>query len=270
MNVYFNKGQLDFDLSQNYTFEGMGEVKGIDSADLDKDGDIDIVLGDHNGDSRGDRVLFNNGSGWMVDSGQSIGRDITWDVLVRDLNYDGAPDYISINRYGFEPTRVHFNNGSGFFATSVDVPDALDDSYDIKCFARDSRTYCFIANSEGVSRRQNRMLVFDSTGKIVVNKGFGRVGAETKGMCLVDMNSDGILDVVAGNYNGDSLVYYLSPGTDGLLNFTGSKSLFVVGQTTAIACADFSADGLTDSVVGFERLDGQKHEYRFVQQESSR
>ena len=85
MNIYFNKGNLDFDLSQNYTFPGMGEVKGIDSADLDKDGDMDIILGDHNGESRGDRVLFNNGLGWMIDSEQSIGWDITWDVFAIDL-----------------------------------------------------------------------------------------------------------------------------------------------------------------------------------------
>ena len=270
MNVYLNKGNLDFDLSQKYTFEGMGEVKGIDSADLDKDGDMDMILGDHNGESRGDRVLFNNGSGRVVDSGQSIGWDITWDVFVIDLNHDGAPDYISINRYAFEPTRVHFNNGSGFFATAFNVPNALDDSYDIKCFARGSHSYCFIANSEGSTRRQNRMIVFDVAGTLIVNKGFGRVGAETKSMCLVDMNLDGILDLVAGNYNGDSLVYYLAPGTSGLLDFAGSKSLFAIEGTTAIGCADFNADGLTDFVVGIERPGGQKNEYRLVLQESSR
>ena len=117
---------------------------------------------------------------------------------------------------------MHINNGSGFFTTTFDVPDALDDSYDIKCFARGSESYCFIANSEGTTGRQNRMLVFNAAGGLIVNKGFGHVGAETKGMCLVDMNSDGILDLAAGNYNGDSLVYYLAPGTSGLLDFAGA------------------------------------------------
>lgn len=267
MNVYFNRGGLDFDLVQNYTFIGMGEVKGIANADLDKDGDIDIILGDHNGDSRGDRVLFNDGSGWMVDSGQSIGLDVTVDLFAIDLNHDNAPDYISINRYAGEPTRVHFNNGSGFFTTTVDVPDAMDDSDDIQCFAYGENSYCFIANAEGTTKRLNRMLVFDANGTIIVNKGFGTAGAETKGFCLADLNADNYLDLVSANFGLDSLVNYLAPGPGGLLDLAGSQTLFTVLGTTFIGCADFNGDGTTDFVLGFWLPGVQQNEYRLILQE---
>jgi hypothetical protein len=245
----------------------MGEVKGIANADLDKDGDIDIILGDHNGDSRGDRVLFNDGSGWMVDSGQSIGWDVTVDLFAIDLNHDNAPDYISINRYAGEPTRVHFNNGSGFFTTTVDVPDAMDDSDDIQCFAYGENSYCFIANAEGTTKRLNRMLVFDANGTIIVNKGFGTAGAETKGFCLADLNADNYLDLVSANFGLDSLVNYLAPGPGGLLDLAGSQTLFTVLGTTFIGCADFNGDGTTDFVLGFWLPGVQQNEYRLILQE---
>ncbi len=266
INIYFNYGDLRFNQVQNFTFEGMGEVKGIASADLDNDGDVDIILGDHNGENRGDRILLNNGYGKMIDSGQSIGWDITWDVFITDINRDGAQDYISINRYAQQPSRVHLNNGSGFFQTTYDIPDALDDSYDIKGFAKGDYTYFFIANSEGKNRRQNRMLVFDGAGKLVVDKRFGQVGAETKDMCLVDLNSDGLPDLVTGNYNWGSIVYYSKLDSSGLLNFENSMPLFSIERTSAIGYADFNGDGLVDFIVGIEDRNGDFCQYYLLLQ----
>lgn len=250
LNVYFNYGGFRFAQVQNYTFEGMGEVKGIASADLNNDGYIDIILGDHNGTNRGDRILFNDGTGRMVDSGQSIGWDITWDVFATDINRDGAIDYVSVNRYGHEPSRVHLNNGRGFFETTYDIPDAFDDSMDVKCLAYGNYTYCFIANSEGKNKRQNRILVFDDAGKLIDDRRFGQVGAETKDMCLVDLNSDGLPDLVTANYNGPSMVYLSYLESNGLLSFEKSMPLFSIDRTTSIGCGDFNGDGLIDFIVG--------------------
>ena len=268
LNVYINYGQLRFARSQNYIFEGMDEVKGIASEDIDFDGDIDIILGDHNGDNRGDRILFNDGSGKMVDSGQSIGWDITWDVFIIDVDRDGDFDYISVNRYALEPSRVHFNNGTGFFKEVYDIPNAFDDSMDIKCFTNNNYTYCFIANSEYKNKRQNRILIFDESGDLKINKGFGRIGAETKGLCLVDMNLDGTLDLITGNYNGDSLVYLSKPEENGLLNFDESTPLFSIPKTTFIGCNDFNGDGLIDLIIGVNPVnENVKEKYYLLLQE---
>ncbi len=249
LNIYFNCGQLRFALAQNYTFEGMGEVKGIATADFDNDGDMDIVLGDHNGDSRGDRILLNDGSGKMIDSGQSIGWDITWDVFAIDINRDGATDYISVNSYGYEPTRIHFNNGAGVFDITSDIPDTFDDSYDVKCIANDDYTYCFIANSEGQDKRQNRMFVFDKTGELTDDRHFGEVGAETKDLRLVDINKDGLFDLVTANLHTGAVSYISSFDELGVLELR-EVLIFHIPEMTAIACEDFNADGRYDFVVG--------------------
>jgi hypothetical protein len=256
LNIYFNYGGLQFAHVQNYTFEGMGEVKGIASADLDNDGDIDIVLGVFNGENHGDRILFNDGSGRMVDSGQSINFDTTWKVFAIDINRDSATDFISVNRYAKEPARVNLNNGSGLFETTDDIPDTLDDSYDVKCYVHGNYTYCFIANSMGEHNRKNRILVFDKKGKVIDDKRFGEFNDETKDLCLVDLNSDGLLDIVAGNYNFGSRVYFAKPDSNGILTFEKSTTLFSIERTSQIGCDDFNGDGLIDFVVGIESANG--------------
>jgi hypothetical protein len=267
MNVYFNYGGLRFKQVQNFVFPGMGEVKGIACADLNRDRYSDIILGDHNGESRGDRVLFNDGAGRLIDSGQSISWDITWDVFSIDLNRDGAPDYISINRYAKEPSRVHLNNGKGFFTKTFDIPDALDDSYDIKCFAKGDYTYCFIGNSEDLRGRLNRFLIFDKIGELITNKGFGELNAGTDAMCLVDLNAEGNLELIAGNYNGNSLAYFFKPDARGILDFERSIPLFVIPQTTSIGCGDLNGDGLIDLVIGAQDRQNAIMEYRLLLQQ---
>jgi len=256
MNLYDNMGGLRFAWSQNYVFPGMGEVKGIASADLNHDGHMDIILGVHNGSSMGDRILFNDGTGNLVDTNQAINRDITMDVFAIDLNQDGAPDYISVSRYAESPARLNFNNGAGIFEHTIDVPDSLDDSYKIKCFLHSGHTYCFIVNSEGSTEtgvrkgRQNRELVFDKTGALILDKKFGRIGAETKDLCIVDINSDGNPDLIAGNYFGESYAYLASLSSSDLLNFDEVVPLFAIPRTGQIGCADFNEDGAIDMVVG--------------------
>lgn len=269
LNIYFNLGNLQFALVQNYVFPGMGEVKGITSTDLNLDKHIDIILGDHNGDSRGDRILMNDGNGQMVDTLQSINWDVTWDVFAIDINRDGAPDYVSVNRYAEKPSKINFNNGSGKFSKTIELPDSLDDSYDVKCFAQPDYTYCFIANSEGTEKRSNRILIFDKQGVLIEDRKFGEVGSETKDLCLVDINSDGILDLITGNYNYDSSAFIAELGTNGILGFGKVIPLFSIEMTTAIGCADFNNDGLLDLIVGVVSRDGTRTQYKLILQQPS-
>lgn len=252
LNIYLNQGDLAFVHNQRYVHDGYLEYKGVAAADLDNDGDIDLIVGEHNSViDRGDRVLLNDGTGWMVDTGQSIGDDITWDIYAIDINQDHAPDYISVNRYAYEPTRLHLNDGQGYFPTSIDIPDAYDNSMDVKCFAHNDYTYCFIANAEGDIQRMNKRLVFDQNGQLIVNDAFGQAGPETKEFCLVDLNYDSLLDLVSANYNWGSIVNF-SYNDNGLLQMAPSIPLFSLVGTSAIGCSDFNGDGIIDFVVGVQ------------------
>ena len=264
MNIYLNRGNLRFAWSQVYSFRGMLELKGVGIADLNKDGFADVVVGSHNGDNRGDRVLLNDGQGNLIDTRQSLNADVTWDIAMVDVNQDGASDFISVNRYAESAQKLNLNNGEGRFLPPVLLPDSVDDSADIKCFTQGSYSYCFVANSWGFSKegdylgrdRYNREFVFNEKGELVQDISFGEPYAETKDFCLVDFNGDGNLDLVSGNANGPVVMNLSTPSEDGLLLFGPDIPLFQIGHVSAIGCADFNGDGLVDFVVGDQQDSG--------------
>lgn len=108
--------------------------------DLDDDGDLDLVLGGCCGgvasyaDNRQglllpfNRVLFNDGRGQFVDSGQLLGRQGTSGLALGDVDDDGDLDYVEanssavINVQGLsernQPNRVWLNDGAGTFSDS--------------------------------------------------------------------------------------------------------------------------------------------------------
>ena len=236
----------------------MVEDKGVAIADLNRDGYNDVIFGDYGG---GYYVVFNDGTGKMVASDQTVDPGTAWSPFIIDINRDGAPDYLSVNRQGqdgtLQPAKIHINDGDGFFKMASDIPDSADDSYQILCEQGDKNTLCFIANSEGDLHRPNRLLDFDTKGNLLANRGFGQIGAETKSMCLADINRDGTPDIVAGNYNGGSTVNIIK-NNQGTLELTDSPVyLFDIESTSNIGCADFNNDGLIDFIVGAE---SQGHE----------
>jgi len=256
LNIYLNQGNFRFLWLQNYTFEGMVELKGVAIADLNYDEHNDIVFGDYGG---GYYVLFNDGTGRMVDSGQPVDPGSAWTPLIIDINRDGSADYLSANRKSqnkpAEPARIHINNGKGYFEVIMDIPNSNDNSFWIACESSNNNTLCFIANSEGDLHRPNRVLEFDSHGNLTRNSGFGTIGAETKTICIIDMNQDGSRDLVVGNYNGGAQVYFIK-NENGTLNFSDtSTDLFDIDAITSMGCADFDGNGLSDFIVGVESQD---------------
>jgi hypothetical protein len=93
------------------------------AADLDNDGDIDIVqVG-----TEGDRILFNNGSGEFSEGGKIVPDGfLTVGVTVADFNRDGLLDLYLVKRDDIQKGRqappgsdlVYLNQGKGRFAVS--------------------------------------------------------------------------------------------------------------------------------------------------------
>lgn len=252
VNVYLNTQEGSFIWSQAILVPEVNEVKGIDAADVDRDGDDDLVFGGHNGiPDRGDRIYLNDGSGYFHDSGQRIGEDVTWDTIFGDMNGDGNTDYVSINRYREHPAKIHTNDGTGRFDIAVDIPTTqTDDSHDVKLADLNIDGLLDIVLASSLDPEDN------STSKVFLNRGglsleltddgIGDPNCETKGVEIIDVTNDGYADIVLGNYNIENMIYR----NDGTGDFEKMAVGIPANATTAIAAADVNADGFVDVVIG--------------------
>lgn len=126
--VWFNQGNLLFqDSGQSlkvHPYLGTFPTKAIEIADMDGDGDLDIVNGAMC------QVWFNDGTGLFKSGSQFIGLDVATAIEAGDLDGDGDVDLVVVN-----PGKgifVYRNDGTGTFdyatrqALAVPEPDAME------------------------------------------------------------------------------------------------------------------------------------------------
>ena len=94
-------------------------------ADLDGDGDPDLVLANRDGGANA--IQWNDGGGFERVSGYGTGSDETRGVAVGDVDGDGVLDIVTAN-IG-ESNGVYFGDGSGGFERSLPFGRDDDESY---------------------------------------------------------------------------------------------------------------------------------------------
>ncbi|MGI9202393.1 MAG: FG-GAP repeat domain-containing protein [Woeseiaceae bacterium] len=233
-------------------------------ADLDRDGDLDIVVSNDNPDRS--LVYLNAGDG-RFSEGSTFGQPQwnTRNVSATDINDDMLPDIIVANRGPLEgpsPNYICLNLGDGRFqtdcrqfsdesATTITPYDVNgDDLMDLVVPHRDGgQSHIYL----GQSREGNR---FEA-------KPFGPPQSAIRATAVVDFDQDGEVDIVA-IHTGNS------EGGDGVVdrgrNFRGSTIFYGLGDNRfseayviddssrmpyALAISDLNQDGAMDILVGY-------------------
>lgn len=215
----------------------------IDSADLDNDGDIDLVTANENTDSIS--VLANSFVEGSLGFGDAVGfpvGDAPRGIALGNLRGDALPDIVTANELD-NNISILVNLGDNQFS----APE-LEPATGVGPF---SVALADVNQANGLD-----IIVPDSgTNEVEVffNNGAGQfipapfsVGVRPESVNVGDIDGDGLLDLVSANFNGGDVTLL---SNNGLSDFVFFGSLPVGTSLTNIVLGDLDNSGIDDIVV---------------------
>lgn len=255
LNIYLSDG---FFFSKKLITRLEYAAKFIDSDDIDKDGDVDFVIGCIGSPPNGSRVFYNGGKGTFTardplisyNSGSST---ITNEVLIVDLNNDNKKDVIGFGAVG----GLNFFDGAAGFKGklieddsewSVDIGGGLSvadiDGNGLKDIIRHQY------GSGATGYENNRVSILYQTAPLVFRREYldrNWNGSDQGQISVGDMDKDGDIDVVMGDYSSYDSDVSIYENIKGKLYRHQPHSK--IGGINEVKAIDLDQDGDLDMVV---------------------
>ncbi len=228
----------------------------ISAADIDNDGDPDVILADNYGSGIG--IFLNDGAGRFTRSGLDLSKLAEMQVINAapvDLNNDGWLDlfittfdegnYIlwsDAGQFSDEQLQPVANREDAILTVSVAFGDVDQDGYLDVVLGNHSAVRLSMAKGE---RDRNRVLI-NSGGKLDGRNFVETTGTpgETLSILLSDFDQDGDLDLIEGNDFDEPDIYYLGDGKGNWRRILRQDSIIPVSThtTMSIKTADLNND----------------------------
>lgn len=226
---------------------------GIAIGDLNGNGHPDLFVPNALGyfgqaEPYGSRVWFNDGAGGFSEGQQKIGSKILSKAQLADLNGDGHLDALTTHRMEPYGMTLYFNDGSGGFTEGTQALESvLVEAFAVGDLNGDGAVDLVTLASAGFSNWWVRVWLNDGTGQFTefpaamedisfANRTFLEVR-------LADLNGNGSLDLVLGQFSGPTLVWF----NDGSGRFRDSLQLLGTGGAFPLV-GDVNGDGAVDIV----------------------
>lgn len=255
-HVYFNNGTPNpFDgVAQSPISSEFTRATALTIGDVDLDGDLDVIVANF---GERDRLYLNNGTSnpFADGGGFDVSTDETYEfsVVLEDIDSDGHLDFIS-GSASSDPSRFFLNAGTPDpFIRAVGENIALDADFTQSLAAGDIDRDGDVDLVAGNFGQRNKLYLNNGTRqpfKDVVGSDIGSEEDSTSSMALGDIDRDGDLDLVVGNF-GQPNRLYLNNGTSD--PFEGASGVDIgeeARDTLAVALGDLNRDANLDLVVG--------------------
>ncbi len=225
-------------------------------ADIDDDGDLDLVTGNGNDMDRDPNRVYYNENDMLEDTASWSSADIAWNghISLGDMDADGDLDLAVAGFAGggwvSDPSRVYLNE-EGTFASNPAWLGA-DTLHAFSCDWGDADAdgdldLAIAAGNEYNDRRQKVVIYENSDGVLSAEPMWESDDADyNMDVCWVDIDGDGDLDLAAGGYETNR-IYFMENGT---LNQQAGWVSADSHHTVQIAFADFDRDGDMDMAAG--------------------
>ena len=246
VTVHKNLGNGSFPVLTRYEVASLSDA--VESADIDNDGDIDIVVNGEVDVSSLDpvvKILKNNGNGTFAPAIDYTPARNFADMKLRDINGDGFVDLIFAPDANDPP--YHFgtalNLGNGTFAPTVvtEVFSCGDGTIDAADLDGDGDLDIVLTEEEGCPGIEPHIFIFRNDG----NQNFVRMpdivlpGMLPHGLALADVTGDGNIDIITALPKGMGVF----PGNG---NLTFGAPIISTTRPYKFKMRDFNHDGLLD------------------------
>jgi len=226
----------------------INNYEGIETADVNKDGHMDIIAANATSDTKGGiQVWLGDGSGaWDLESGPTV-TGIFMDVALADFDQNGTLDIAGAGWGRFGALKVWFGDGAGgwsataplskgsFYALSIGDINA-DGNMDILAGSYRQGVLVFLGDGKG-----------NFTGnQFVYGKPESDRGDSFWQVLNVDLDGDGLMDVLAGSLDSRGVRAWRNEGPDAWAPVKGRFPS--TGNFYEMTVTDLNADGRDDIV----------------------
>jgi FG-GAP-like repeat/Abnormal spindle-like microcephaly-assoc'd, ASPM-SPD-2-Hydin len=245
----------------------------IASANLNGDGDLDLVTANFGAEGTGQlpsiSVLLGNGDGTFQNQLSFAPSQLAWAIIAADVNGDGQMDLAMAESNCFTGVcspgvaSVYLGNGDGTFQAAIDnAVGVLPTAIAAADFNGDSKLDLVVANTDQGAGNTVSVLLGNGDGTFQPHRDY-ITGSGPQGIIAEDFNGDGRtdlavagsngLDILLGNGDGTFQPYeeypYPTGRAEALTNMARPDTTSAVASAGIIASGDFNQDGKLDLAV---------------------